>query len=74
MRLSVFHSAPELEGKSRSDENENENESLQAAIRASGVAEAELRDLPLTGSKTLDWVALLDGELNRMGWAPMDGF
>jgi hypothetical protein len=28
---------------------------------------AALRYLPLTSSKTLDWVALLDGGLNRVG-------
>jgi hypothetical protein len=33
-----------------------------------------LRYLPLTSSTTKDWVALLDGGLNRVGWAPVDGF
>lgn len=47
---------------------------LQGAIRASGLPEAELRYLPLTSSRTKDWVALLDGGLNMVGWAPMDGF
>lgn len=47
---------------------------LQAAVRASGVPEAELHDLPLTSSQTLDWVALLDGGLNMVDWAPVDGF
>ena len=70
MGSNVFHPAQELRGESRSDANQ----SLQAAIRASGVAGAGLRDLPLTSSKTPDWVVLLDGELNRVGWAPVDGF
>lgn len=47
---------------------------LQAAIRASGVPAADLRYLPLVSSKTLDWVALLDTQLNIVGWAPVDGF
>lgn len=47
---------------------------LQAAIRASGLPAADLRYLPLVSSKTLDWVALLDTQLNIVGWAPVDGF
>lgn len=47
---------------------------LEAAIRAAGVPQAELRYLPLTSSKTKDWVALLDAEMNMVGWAPVDGF
>lgn len=47
---------------------------LQAAIRASGLPQAELTYLPLTSSKTLDWVALLDGQMNMVGYAPVDGF
>ena len=34
----------------------------------------ELSYLPLVGSKTLDWVALLDSDLNIVGHAPVDGF
>jgi hypothetical protein len=49
-------------------------EALQNAIRATGLPTDALRYLPLTSSKTLDWVALLDGELNVVGWAPVDGF
>lgn len=47
---------------------------MEAAIRAVGVPQAELRYLPLTSSKTKDWVALLDAEMNIVGWAPVDGF
>jgi hypothetical protein len=47
---------------------------MRGAIRASGLPVAELRYLPLTSSRTKDWVALLDGGLNMVGWAPMDGF
>lgn len=47
---------------------------LRAAIRASGVPAADLRYLPLVSNKTLDWVALLDTQLNIVGWAPVDGF
>lgn len=30
--------------------------------------------MPLTSSKTLDWVALLDADFNMVGWVPLDGF
>ena len=33
-----------------------------------------LRYLPLTSSKTLDWVALLDARMNVVGHTPVDGF
>ena len=39
-----------------------------------GHAAAELSYLPLVSSKTLDWVALLDAQMNMVGWAPVDGF
>ena len=47
---------------------------LQDAARDAGHAAAELSYLPLVSSKTLDWVALLDGQMNMVGWAPVDGF
>jgi len=49
-------------------------EVMQGAIRACGLPVAELCYLPLTSSRTKDWVALLDGGLNMVGWAPVDGF
>jgi len=30
--------------------------------------------LALTSSRTKDWVALLGAQMNRVGWAPVDGF
>ncbi|WP_367066236.1 hypothetical protein [Oryzisolibacter sp. LB2S] len=47
---------------------------LQAAIDKTGLAPAQLRYLPLTSSKTKDWVALLDEQLHIVGYAPVDGF
>ena len=47
---------------------------LQDAARTAGHPVAELRYLPLVSSKTLDWVALLDEQLDMVGWAPVDGF
>ena len=47
---------------------------LQAAIQETGLPPEQLRYLPLTSSRTKEWVALLDGELNMVGWAPVDGF
>ena len=46
---------------------------LLLALHA-GHAAAELSYLPLVSSKTLDWVALLDAQMNMVGWAPVDGF
>ena len=34
----------------------------------------ELSYLPLVGSKTRDWVALFDSDLNIVGHAAVDGF
>ncbi|MBS0408022.1 MAG: fimb protein [Proteobacteria bacterium] len=47
---------------------------LQDAARSTGHAVAGLRYMPLVSSKTLDWVALLDAQMNMVGWAPVDGF
>ena len=47
---------------------------LQAAAKAAGHAVKDLTYLPLVSSKTLDWVALLDADLNIVGHAPVDGF
>ena len=47
---------------------------LQDAARDAGRPAAELSYLPLVSSKTLDWVALLDAQMNMVGWAPVDGF
>lgn len=47
---------------------------LQDTARDAGHAAAELSYLPLVSSKTLDWVALLDAQMNVVGWAPVDGF
>ena len=47
---------------------------LQAAAKSAGHAVKDLTYLPLVSSKTLDWVALLDSDLNIVGHAPVDGF
>lgn len=47
---------------------------LQAAAQSAGHAVDDLRYLPLVSGKTLDWVALLDADMNMVGWAPVDGF
>lgn len=47
---------------------------LQDAAKAAGLSVPDLRYLPLVSSKTLDWVALLDAQMNMVGWAPVDGF
>ena len=47
---------------------------LQDAARGTGYAVQNLSYLPLVSCKTLDWVALLDADLNIVGWAPVDGF
>lgn len=47
---------------------------LQNAIRATGLLATDLRYLPLTSSKTLDWIALLDEQMNLRGYVQVDGF
>ena len=47
---------------------------LQDTVKATGRSVQDLRYLPLVSSKTLDWVALLDEQLEMVGWAPVDGF
>jgi hypothetical protein len=47
---------------------------LQDTAKATGYPVQDLRYLPLVSSKTLDWVALLDEQLEMVGWAPVDGF
>lgn len=49
-------------------------QALQAAAHEARHAVADLSYLPLVSSKTLDWVALLDANMNMVGWAPVDGF
>ncbi len=47
---------------------------LDAAIAATGHPAAALRYLPLTSSKTREWIALLDTQMRIVGYAPVDGF
>lgn len=47
---------------------------LYAAAQRSGRAVESLVYLPLVSSKTLEWVALLDADLEMVGYAPVDGF
>lgn len=47
---------------------------LKQAIQASGLRTEDLRYLPLTSNVTMDWIVLLDEELNLVGYAPVDGF
>lgn len=47
---------------------------LRDAAKSTGMAEMDLLYLPLTSSKTKDWIALLDASLNIVGFSPVDGF
>ena len=47
---------------------------LDASIAATGHPATALRYLPLTSSKTREWVALLDAQMRIVGYAPVDGF
>ena len=47
---------------------------LEAAAQRSGLGVQELSYLPLVSSKTLEWVALLDADMNMVGYAQVDGF
>jgi len=47
---------------------------LETAARQAGYAVDSLVYLPLTSSKTKEWVALLNDSLDMVGYAPVDGF
>ena len=47
---------------------------LQAAIAKTGLNVTQLHYLPLTSSKTTEWIVLLDPQMNIVGHAPVDGF
>lgn len=47
---------------------------LRDAAKSAGYPVENLYYLPLVSSKTLDWTALLDSEMNMVGWAPVDAF
>lgn len=47
---------------------------LEKAARQAGYAVEALVYLPLTSSKTKEWVALLNDSLDMVGYAPVDGF
>lgn len=47
---------------------------IEKAIEKSARSLQELRYLPLTSSKTKDWIALLDNEMQLLAFAPVDGF
>lgn len=50
-------------------------ELIDQAIRDSGHAEAALKWLPLTSSRSLDWVVLIDGKTAiPVAYLPLDGF
>ncbi|MDE2413650.1 MAG: hypothetical protein KGM60_02735 [Comamonadaceae bacterium] len=47
---------------------------LQSAAKRSGYPVNALTYLPLTSSKTKDWVALLNSSMEMVGYAPVEGF
>ncbi len=47
---------------------------LTKAARDAGYPVEALVYLPLTSSKTKEWIALLNGSLEMVGYAPVDGF
>lgn len=47
---------------------------LSTAATHSRHAIEQLRYLPLTSTKTREWVGLLDEQMNLVGWAEVDGF
>lgn len=56
------------------EKHPQERAALQAAADRAAAAPDRLTYLPLVSSKTMDWVALLDAELNIVGYAPVEGF
>lgn len=51
-----------------------DNAVLKRAAHDAGYPAEALVYLPLTSSKTKEWVALLNGSLEMVGYAPVDGF
>lgn len=49
-------------------------EEVQKAAARSGYSVESLTYLPLTSSKTKDWIALLNESMDVVGYAPVDGF
>lgn len=47
---------------------------LHTTARQAGYLASDLTYLPLTSSKTKDWVALLNTSMDMVGYAPIDGF
>lgn len=47
---------------------------LHAAIARTDLNISQLRYLPLVSSKTMEWIALLNEQLDIVGHAPVDGF
>ncbi|WP_426305605.1 hypothetical protein ACN9MJ_24260 [Acidovorax facilis] len=47
---------------------------LTTAANATGYPVSALTYLPLTSSKTKDWIALLNSSMDVVGYAPVDGF
>ncbi|WP_291011233.1 hypothetical protein [Hydrogenophaga sp.] len=47
---------------------------LQRAVRKTGRSAESLYFLPLTSSKEMGWIALLDASGEIVGYAPVDGF
>lgn len=52
----------------------DDKDALAAAASKTGLPPAQLSYLPLTSSKTKDWVALLDAQMHMVGYAQVDGF
>jgi hypothetical protein len=56
------------------DKRPQDTTTLQAAIANAGTSAQQLRYLPLTSSKTKEWIVLLDNELRIVAYANVDGF
>lgn len=56
------------------DRRPQDAQTLHDAAKAAGAEPASLLYLPLTSSKTKEWVALLDAQMAIVGWASVDGF
>lgn len=56
------------------DRRPNDAHLLKNAAAETGQPVEALTYLPLTSSKTKDWVALLDASMHVVGYAPVDGF
>ncbi len=75
--IGLYHDAMRAHAKPLTeliDRRPNDALMLEKAAAETGQPVGALTYLPLTSSKTKDWIALLDTTMQVVGYAPVDGF